>query len=1179
MRFEWIGLDRYGCFTEHKLNFGSGSSGKDFHIVYGPNEAGKSTIRQACIDFLYGFPLRTPYNFIHNYETLQLSAAVRTNSTVCEGKRIKRPSGNFLASDGSVASDAVSKAVLGDISSDGFAQMFSLNDDSLEAGSESILNSEGDLGSLLFSAVSGLSLFNVRLKEAQEKANGFYKKAARNSRLGDLRDKLDENKTRLREIDMQASAYATLKEAESAAKMHHTEAKSERDTKAKRISEIKKLLAVTQSWSELKQLQAELEPLSGVPEVPEGWLPEAEKLVATEASTRTALQESISAESRCREKYDQIILDPLALEIAEALKRLAEDKEARFITSSDIEHRQLELKTIENSIRARIQKISPSYSDKPHTLLLPVTVISRLRELSEQHKGLITHEALARQEWEAAEATRETASANLAKMVDSTDLSIFAEKIESLKAQVAVTKYNEELQRHNLLEEELNTLIQSLFPWKGNKATLLHIPEIEIAYVQQLKKQAQELATESKMLDSEKERIADKRAMLQAELDILRGHQGLISDEIARTIRATRETAWVKHTAFLTQDNPDIADVKKTATDFETAMLEDDRTSEVRLARASELTDLRRAQLEYATNTAETGRIQEKLEMLEAKKTDHATVVTRLFEQLGVPETTLLDSVEPWLIRRGNAVAKAQTLMLMEKNLKQLQIRHEENITAIDAAMAEIGLAYEGIDWNTKIKRCEKAIGEWQECVHTQKAAEEALKNAVLENTRRTQTHKKVNDTLLQWQQEWQAELAKTWIGIATPAAVKAIVEELDNLSAELAESGKLYERIAAMTADRNSYQQEVKRLAETIGSDYDDSDPLSVAARLRLRASTAKENERTKRICHDELNTLIERRAKVELEITRIETRIAQMCEPFGVKDLTTLLHEMRRSQEKRKIEGSISQLKATLQKQLDVKNPTAIHETLEALAISNAALDEMEQELIALEKSLPDEDSHISSLYHEWKKAEDKLAALGADDEAAKLEEQQQATLLEIQEEAENFVRLSAGIILVNKALHAYRETHRSSMMEQANNAFVRMTRGAFKGLSTTLSVKNSEVLVGIRNDGSSIIASEMSRGTRFQLYLALRIAGHAEFAKHRESLPFFADDIFEPFDDERSAETFALLHEMSGRGQVVYLTHHRHLCDIAKKVCGDGVTIHELPDRAVHGLSFPSVNNDKY
>jgi uncharacterized protein YhaN len=50
----------------------------------------------------------------------------------------------------------------------------------------------------------------------------------------------------------------------------------------------------------------------------------------------------------------------------------------------------------------------------------------------------------------------------------------------------------------------------------------------------------------------------------------------------------------------------------------------------------------------------------------------------------------------------------------------------------------------------------------------------------------------------------------------------------------------------------------------------------------------------------------------------------------------------------------------------------------------------------------------------------------------------------------------------------------------------------------------------------------------------------------------VPFIADDIMETFDDARAAQAFALLGDMSRSGQVIYLTHHQHLCDIAEATC---------------------------
>jgi DNA repair exonuclease SbcCD nuclease subunit len=103
-------------------------------------------------------------------------------------------------------------------------------------------------------------------------------------------------------------------------------------------------------------------------------------------------------------------------------------------------------------------------------------------------------------------------------------------------------------------------------------------------------------------------------------------------------------------------------------------------------------------------------------------------------------------------------------------------------------------------------------------------------------------------------------------------------------------------------------------------------------------------------------------------------------------------------------------------------------------------------------------------------------------------------------------------------------------------------------------------SELLIAKGSDGGSKIASELSKGTRFQLYLALRVAGYHEFAKAQVPPPFFADDIMETFDDFRAEEAFRLLAGMVATGQVVYFTHHRHLREIATAVEPTAI-VHDL------------------
>jgi uncharacterized protein YhaN len=236
-----------------------------------------------------------------------------------------------------------------------------------------------------------------------------------------------------------------------------------------------------------------------------------------------------------------------------------------------------------------------------------------------------------------------------------------------------------------------------------------------------------------------------------------------------------------------------------------------------------------------------------------------------------------------------------------------------------------------------------------------------------------------------------------------------------------------------------------------------------------------------------------------------------------------------------------------------------------LSSLAEAEAALDAADRaslaaELAELKAAFDHQDQRARDLFTAFSKAADRLDQVGGDDAAARIEERRRTLLLQIEEKARGYIKLKAGIAAAEHALQAYRERHRSSMLQRASEAFRTISRGAYSGLTTQLD-KDSEILIAVAAGGGSKVASELSKGTRFQLYLALRLAGYYEFAESRPPVPFIADDIMETFDDFRAEEACRLFGEMARVGQVIYLTHHKHLCDIARSVC-PGVRVHHLP-----------------
>ena len=64
MRFERLDFSAFGPFTGLSLDLSGGAPG-GFHIVFGPNEAGKSSALRGVHDLLFGFPERTPDAHVH----------------------------------------------------------------------------------------------------------------------------------------------------------------------------------------------------------------------------------------------------------------------------------------------------------------------------------------------------------------------------------------------------------------------------------------------------------------------------------------------------------------------------------------------------------------------------------------------------------------------------------------------------------------------------------------------------------------------------------------------------------------------------------------------------------------------------------------------------------------------------------------------------------------------------------------------------------------------------------------------------------------------------------------------------------------------------------------------------------------------------------------------------------
>lgn len=191
------------------------------------------------------------------------------------------------------------------------------------------------------------------------------------------------------------------------------------------------------------------------------------------------------------------------------------------------------------------------------------------------------------------------------------------------------------------------------------------------------------------------------------------------------------------------------------------------------------------------------------------------------------------------------------------------------------------------------------------------------------------------------------------------------------------------------------------------------------------------------------------------------------------------------------------------------------------------------------------------------------ERLAHLEGDGELSELlldREQARSALVEA---VHSWAEYTVATALFDQARKIYEEQRQPEVLRLASRYFGAMTRGAYARVLAPLGEVDLQVE---ETDGGMRKGPEaLSRGTKEQLYLAMRLALASVYADELVALPLVADDILVNFDEGRAAAAAALLGHYAASGvQVLAFTCHHHLAEVFAEQAPEARLI-ELPTPA--------------
>lgn len=386
-------------------------------------------------------------------------------------------------------------------------------------------------------------------------------------------------------------------------------------------------------------------------------------------------------------------------------------------------------------------------------------------------------------------------------------------------------------------------------------------------------------------------------------------------------------------------------------------------------------------------------------------------------------------------------------------------------------------------------------------------------------------------------------EAESAWAGVVAAATAErsraAAAEVADRLSATTRSFGAELDRLAQTRSlpagDRDRPDETLDVWRRHLDHESERSSRRSeLAARLR-------EAERLVADLDREIATLVDRRDAFLLEAGVTDRdEYAAALEGFSRREE---LEELLEVAESELADASSSEPDlAVVEEDFRRFEPKANAETIRRLS---AELDQLEAE--------------IGTAREERGRLEKELATISDDPRRKELEYELGRAEHAFARAVENLAAAEAAV----DALEATRgdlETHaQPPLLAAASDYLDRLTAGRYCTIRSPFGERHLDVVSG---DGEARAVAALSRGTREQLFLALRFAMIDAFAEEGVKLPVLLDDVFVNFDDGRTRAAVETVAGMTERGrQVIYLTCHRHVAEMFDE---RGARVLELPRR---------------
>jgi uncharacterized protein YhaN len=1169
MRIDRLDLIAYGSFTNKSLNLSDGTSG--LHLIYGDNEAGKSTSLRALIAWLFGISARTNDNYLHSNPQLRIGGKLRlSGGEELEFVRRKGTKGTLLESgkDAAIDDSILLPFLPGGVDETLFTQLYGIDHSRLVAGGQELLNQSGDLGQALFSAAVGTASLREILSELQNGAEELFKPRASTRLVNQAISSFKEAQKRIKDLSLPVAEWKRLQKELADILSAIRQVEEAINGKSKEKSRLDRLNRVKGALAERCAAMARIKELGEVLLLPEDF-DEKRKTASDNLQTASEAKKRAEAKlSRLKEESESLNVSNELLDNEEAI--LAIHKELGAVEKM-IKDRPLQdgkRRLMHNEAEILLKAVRPD---------IDLDDADQLRPLLNNKKwisGLAQKHGLLNQKREKAEATLrdvEDEQESLKKELGEQSQSNLV--LSELKAAIAVARKAGDLEQR-LADSQKRTTddkaaceseFSRLGRFSGTVESLLKVAMPVSETLDTFEKQLDELSDNIRDYGRKQKELEEERKQAEQDLKalLLTSDVPIISElEESRTVR---NAGWNLIKRKYIEKNDVEQDIKDFAPNSDLPTLyeqkvdaADDVSDRLRLA-ADQV--VKRADLEAKIEDLKSrlSDITEEARKANEAKEAHQKEWNAIWEPLGVDLGTPRE-MKQWLLREDKLIANVRSANIASSDARKLAegCKALKETISLQITKFDDSIGLQEMSLVAMINLCEQRVEQEETALDRKRQLRHSMGDTGIRLKRTREELKSIENDQSNWIQEWGQAI--DGLGLKPDVHPEYATETFDQLAAFIDKSDKsedLRKRILEMDQVAEKFEKRVFEFADGIGFKRDGQEANTIATQLNLDLNEAREARASLKKIKTQEKEIKEEIEDADITIGTAHEQLALLRDQAGVKSDDELEPAGESSRKKRELQQKLDALEQELTRNGDGLSI----EELEKEA-SESDSDAIEGELERVSSELKELQANRDALRDQRQTLQNDIKAKDGSSVAANASEEAEQHLATMVSCVEQYLRLQIAALILEQRIEDYRKKNQAPVLARAGKLFSKLTLGSYANLRDELDDGGKPILLGVRPNDEEISVDGMSDGTRDQLYLSLRLATLEQHLSKGEPMPFVVDDILIGFDDNRTRVCLEVLAELAVSTQVLLFTHHRRVLELAEKLeAKAGIYNHEL------------------